>query len=351
MKGENGRRKTEDLRNAILVLFLFQLSFFSFQLCLNPAAFAADRIRAASGGFGTAINALVPGAYHQKVFQKYGLDVEYIALDSGTLGMQTLLANEIQILFTTGALPVAANLQGGDVTIFAGGINFFPFKLIVRPEIKAPADLAGKSVAISRFGSASDFAAVAALEKLGVNPKQVTLMQLGGNASRLAGLSGGSVQATLFSEPYASMAVKKFGMREVLDLADSGIPFPQNCFMARRSYLEQNRARVVNFMKAVIEGLYVLKREKSAAIQVIKKYLRIDEDEAAAIGYDYYLVKHGDDILTLPDRKGLEMVIADMAKTNPKAKGQTPESLRLLDPSVLEEIKKSGFVEKVKKQG
>ena len=147
------------------------------------------------------------------------------------------------------------------------------------------------------------------------------------------------------------MAVKKFGMREVLDLADSGIPFPQNCFMARRSYLEQNRARVVNFMKAVIEGLYVLKREKSAAIQVIKKYLRIDEDEAAAIGYDYYLVKHGDDILTLPDRKGLEMVIADLAKTNPKAKGQTPESLRLLDPSVLEEIKKSGFVEKVKKQG
>jgi len=102
------------------------------------AAFAAGRIRAASGGFGTAINALVPGAYHLKVFQKYGLDVEYIALDSGTLGMQTLLANEIQVLFTTGALPVASNLQGGDVTIFAGGINFFPFKLIVRPEIKAP---------------------------------------------------------------------------------------------------------------------------------------------------------------------------------------------------------------------
>ncbi len=312
------------------------------------AVFAADKIRAASGGFGTAINAIVPGAYHQKVFQKYGLDVEYIALDSGTLGMQTLLANEIQVLFTTGALPVTSNLQGGDVTIIAGGINFFPFKLIVRPEIKSPGDLRGKTVAISRFGSASDFAAVAALEKLGVNPKQVTLMQLGGNPSRLAGLSGGSVQATVFSEPYASMAVKKFGMREVLDLADSGIPFPQNCFMVRRSYLEANRSRVVNFMKGVIEGLYVLKKEKAAAIQVIKRYLRIDDDEMAAIGYDYYLVKHGDDILTLPDRKGLEMVIGQVAATIPKAKGQTPESLRLLEPSVLEEIKKSGFLEKFK---
>lgn len=312
------------------------------------AVFAAERVRAASGGFGTAINAIVPGAYQQKVFQKYGLDVEYIALDSGTLGMQTLLANEIQFLFTTGALPVTSNLQGGDVTIIAGGINFFPFKLIVRPEIKSPADLKGKSVAISRFGSASDFAAVAALEKLGVNPKQVTLIQLGGNPNRLAGLSGGSVQATVFSEPHATLAVKKFGMREMIDLAESNISFPQNCFMVRRSYLEANRSTVIRFLKGVIEGLYILKKEKAATLQVIKKYLRIDDEEMAAIGYDYYLVKHGDGILTLPDRKGLEFVIAEVARTNPKAKGQSPESLRLLEPSVLEEIKKSGFVEKVR---
>lgn len=327
---------------------IFWTSIVVFIVLAAQAVFAAEKIRAASGGFGTAINAIVPGAYHQKVFQKYGLDVEYIALDSGTLGMQTLLANEIQVLFTTGALPVTSNLQGGDVTIIAGGINFFPFKLIARPEIKTPGDLRGRSVAISRFGSASDFAAVAALEKLGVNPKQVTMLQLGGNPNRLAGLTGGSVQATVFSEPFATVAVKKFGMREMIDLAESHIPFPQNCFMVRRSYLEGNRSKVINFMKGVIEGLYVLKKEKAATIQVIKKYLRIDDDEMAAIGYDYYLVKHGEGILTLPDRKGLEFVIAEVARTNPKARGQTPESLRLLDPSVLEEIKRSGFVEKVK---
>jgi hypothetical protein len=31
-----------------------------------------------------------------------------------------------------------------------------------------------------------------------------------------------------------------------------------------------------------------------------------------------------------------------------KAKGQTPESLRVLDGSVLDEIKKSGFIDKAK---
>ncbi len=104
----------------------------------------------------------------------------------------------------------------------------------------------------------------------------------------------------------------------------------------------------MNALKASIEALYLMKRDKNVARQVLKKYLRIDDDALLDIGYDYYLAKHGEDILTLPDRKGIEFVIADVAKTNPKARGQTPESLKVLDGSVLEEIKKSGFIDKVK---
>lgn len=318
-------------------------------IVLSPAHGSAQlqKFRAANGGFGTAINAILPGAYHAKIFQKYGLEAEYIALESGTLGMQTLLANEVQVLFTTGALAVTANLQGGDSTIIAGGINFFPFKLIVRPDIKTVTDLHGKKLAISRFGSASDYAAQLAVEKLGGDPKQVTMLQLGGNPSRLAAMTTGTAHATVFSEPFASVAVKQ-GMRSLLDLADSGVPFPQNCFIVRRSLLGERRAFVVNAMKASIESLYLLKRDRKFAREVLKKYLRIDDDSMIDIGIEYYLTKHGDGVLTLPDRKGLEFVIADTAKTNPKAKGQSPESLRVLDGSVLDEIKKSGFIEKVK---
>jgi NitT/TauT family transport system substrate-binding protein len=322
-------------------------------IALAPLLFAAQglaqtqKFRAANGGFGTAINAILPGAYHAKIFQKYGLEAEYIALESGTIGMQTLLANEVQLLFTTGALAVTANLQGGDSTIIAGGINFFPFKLIVRPEIKSAVELQGKKLAISRFGSASDYAAQLAVEKLGGDPKLVTMLQLGGNPSRLAALISGTAHATVFSEPFASVAVKQ-GMRSLLDLADSGVPFPQNTFIVRRSVLAEKRPMVVNAMKASLETLYLLKKDRKFARDVLKKYLRIDDDAMIDIGIDYYLTKHGEGVLTLPDRKGLEFVIADTAKTNPKAKGQTPESLRLLDGSVLDEIKKSGFIDRVK---
>ena len=100
-------------------------------------------------------------------------------------------------------------------------------------------------------------------------------------------------------------------------------------------------------MKAVIEAIYLLKKDRPLAIRLIKQYVRVN-DEEAAIGYDYYLAKHSEGILDLPDRRGLQFVIEETAKTNPKAVGQTPETLRLLEPSVLDELKKSGFVEKLK---
>ena len=92
----------------------------------------------------------------------------------------------------------------------------------------------------------------------------------------------------------------------------------------------------------------MLKRDRALALRLIKKYIRVS-DEEAAIGYDYYLAHHSEGILDLPDRRGLQFVIEETAKTNAKAAGQTPESLKLLEPSVLDELKKSGFVERVKK--
>ncbi len=74
-----------------------------------------------------------------------------------------------------------------------------------------------------------------------------------------------------------------------------------------------------------------MRKDKPLAVSLMKKYNRVS-DEDASLGYDYYLAKYGDGVMVLPDRKG-----------------QTPESLKLLDGSVLEEIKKSGFIDKFKK--
>jgi NitT/TauT family transport system substrate-binding protein len=191
----------------------------------GPAT-AQEKFRVASGGFSTAIHAVAWAAYEKKLFQKYGLDGEYLALESGTPAMQAMLANELQIVFTTGALAITANLQGADTTIIAGGINFIPNKLLVRPEVKRPEDLKGKRIAISRFGSASDYATQVALEKIGVNPKEVTIVQVGGNLTRYAALMNGTIHGTLLAEPLTTMGIRQHKMNSLIDLAESGVPFP-----------------------------------------------------------------------------------------------------------------------------
>ena len=317
-------------------------------LLLCAPARAADFLRAASGGFTTAIHAVLWAAYEEKLFKKHGLEVEYLALNSGRLGMQMLLSDEVQLLFSTGVTVVTTNLQKADLAIIAGGLNFFPTKFVARPEIKRPTDLKGKILAVGSFGAANHMALLVALEKLGVNPKEVTIIQVGGAAAQMTALAKGAVQGLMFNEPQATIAVKKFGMQSMIDLMESKTPFPQNCFIVKRGYLEGNREKVGNFMKAVVESIYLLKKDRPLALRLIKKYIRVS-DEEAAIGYDYYLAKHSEDILDLPDRRGLQFVIDETAKTNPKAAGQTPDSLKLLEPSVLDDLKKSGFIDRARK--
>ena len=262
--------------------------------------------------------------------------------------MQMLLSDDIQVLFSTGVTVVSTNLQKGDLAIIGGGLNFFPTKLVARPEIKKAVDFKGKALAVGGFGAANHMALLVALEKLGVNAKEVNVIQVAGAAAQLTALIKGVIHGIMFNEPQATIAMKKFGMHSLIDLTESKIAFPQNCFIVKRSFLESNREKITNFMKAVVEAIYLLKKDRTLALQLIKKYIRVN-DEEAAIGYDYYLAKHSEGILDLPDRRGLQFVIEETAKTNPKALGQTPETLRLLEPSVLDEIKKSGFVERVKK--
>jgi ABC-type nitrate/sulfonate/bicarbonate transport system substrate-binding protein len=329
----------------IIINFLVFVVF-SLALIIRPSD-ALEKIRISGGGM-TPLHAIIWVANQEGLFKKYGLEAEYLTMNSGTLGVQTLLSNESQFLFSTGALAITANTQGADLAMITGGFNLFAFKVVGRPEIKGIQDLRGKKISISQFGSATDFAVQASLEKFGVDPKQVTVVQLGASSNRLTALINGSTEASLFTEPFATMAIKKHKMNLLLDMADAGMPYPQSCLMVKRSYLEANRDQAMRVVKALIEGLFLAKKDRALTIQVIKKYIRAD-DEVYGIGYDYFLGKHADGLLSMPDRKGVESVISQLARTNPKAKNQTPETLRVFEPNILDEIKKSGFVEKARK--
>ncbi len=146
------------------------------------------------------------------LFQKHGINIELISFPGGTVGLQALFAGDIQFATSDGVAGLSANLRGANLYFVAGMINTFPFSILSRPEIRTPQDLRGKKIVISRYGSSSDTAVRAAVEKYDLKPdKDVIILQGGGQTERFAALRAGAVDAAIVSPPL-NLAGKKTGV-------------------------------------------------------------------------------------------------------------------------------------------
>jgi NitT/TauT family transport system substrate-binding protein len=134
------------------------------------------------------------------LFRKHGIDVELIAFQGGTQLTQAILAGDLNFITLERTLGLASNLRGPNLFFVAGIINTFPFTITSKPEIRTTADLRGKKIAISRFGSASDTAVRSTLERYDLKPeKDVIILQIGGQSERFAALRAGVVDAAIIA--------------------------------------------------------------------------------------------------------------------------------------------------------
>src|SRR4029077_3344917 len=159
------------------------------------------------------------------LFQKQGLSLELISFPGGTVGIQSLLAGDLQFATADGNLGLTANLRGANLYFIAGMINTFPFSILSRPEIRTPQTLRVTKCVISRYGASSETAVRAAVEKYALRPdKDVIRLQGGGQSARFAALRAGAVDAAIVSPPL-NLTGRRLGFNEVIDLSESGVPY------------------------------------------------------------------------------------------------------------------------------
>jgi len=109
-------------------------------------------------------------AKETRIFEKNGLDVQLIYFTGGTTAVLALVSGEVPISQVAGPAVVNSALAGSDIIMVAAGATSLDYWLMSQPAIKKPEQLKGGSVAISRFGTASDFVARYALDKIGLTP-------------------------------------------------------------------------------------------------------------------------------------------------------------------------------------
>jgi NitT/TauT family transport system substrate-binding protein len=149
----------------------------------------------ASGASGAASGVAIL-ARQLNLYTKYGVSVEHVQL-TGTQAMQALLAGQIDMVDTS-AGPVLATVGTGSHAqfVFVPRANMTD-TIYSQTNIKTAADLRGKTLAISSFGSNSYAGAIYGLKQLGLTDKDVTLTTVGNDTQRLAALRSGAVAASV----------------------------------------------------------------------------------------------------------------------------------------------------------
>ena len=144
----------------------------------------------------------------------------------------------------------------------------------------------GKRFAISRFGSLTDFLTRATLRHFGVDEKEVTILQIGSTPARFAALAAKGVDASVVWFPVTEIA-KSQGFNKLLDLKDIFPEWPYETFAARESYLTKEKDQVAKFLRAYQKGVRYTRDNKNDAVNIMKKYVKMDPSYAPA-GYDEY---------------------------------------------------------------
>lgn len=153
---------------AVAIYFLALVVLWS-----HPAAAQMTRINVGYSAIsGDAMPAWV--AKDAGIFEKNGLDVQLVFFTGGTTAVMALVSADTPIAQLAGPAVVNSVMAGSDATLLVGGVTSLNYYLLSRSEIKTPEQLKGGTVAISRFGSASDFIARYALSKIGLAPEKTS---------------------------------------------------------------------------------------------------------------------------------------------------------------------------------
>jgi ABC-type nitrate/sulfonate/bicarbonate transport system substrate-binding protein len=285
-------------------------------------------------------------AQEQGFYKKYGMDVESIFIPSSTTGTAVMVAGQIKFGSGTGGMIANAAVSGANLIAVGCFFNTLDYDLIVHESIKTKEQLKGKSVGISRIGSSSDVAARALLRSLGLEPdKDVAIIQVGGSAERAAAFGSGKI-AAFPATPGAVNLTKGMRYRLLTSTADSAkpYPFPHICATTTKTYLANNRPTVKKLLMALIDAAHFFRTHKDESKKLLAKYTQHNEEaylEAAYTGAARLIER-----VPHVTREGMGIQLKDALTRKP---GMNLKADDLFDDSIVVELEKEGFIDKLYK--
>jgi ABC-type nitrate/sulfonate/bicarbonate transport system substrate-binding protein len=281
-------------------------------------------------------------AKEAKLFEKHGLQVELIYLQSVAVGLPALLGGDFQILAGGVAAYLSAASRGAKLILF-GTFGPTPYILFTRPEIQTVAQLKGSIIGVNRIGASDYYAVRRLLQKLDLSPdRDVKIITAGSPLDRLISVEKGSIQGTLGTD--MGLASNPVKVRRLVDLTQMGVEDHGSALVTTLNFARAQPDVMERFVRAFIEAIALGKRDKNLAKKVYAKYLRLSDDNLLELNHKVYLMGSIPRVPTFPV-DALKNVLSDLAEENPKAKEINIEET--LDNSFIQRQVENGFVDRL----
>ncbi|MFQ0815728.1 hypothetical protein AVM02_09460 [Brucella anthropi] len=299
---------------------------------------AITKVTVAYDGF-TMASAPLQYTLAKGLFKKYGLDVDLVFIEGGSVLTQALVGGSVDIAQNGYTPSIAAAVAGADIAIVGSIVNKLPFQLVVNNSIQNADQLRGKSIAVSKLGSSTDTALKFALNSLGLQPTDVNILQLGGEGTRAAAYESNQVQGLVSQYPRTQEIVEA-GSKILVDVTEIVKDYPNTAYVAQRTYLSEHPDTVKRFFMAMREGLHDFRANPQDALAVTASFLKLEKGKSVEDAFRFYSEKVYPQDLR-PSMPGIAAVLAELAKTMPDAALVKPESI--IDTTTLDALDREGF--------
>jgi ABC-type nitrate/sulfonate/bicarbonate transport system substrate-binding protein len=279
------------------------------------------------------------------ILAKYGFTADVILIPGTPRTIQTLIAGDLDYAAAGAPASLRARAQGADVVVLSALASFSSQRVFLRPDSKLNSmkDLKGKIIGVTQYGSGGDTFLRAALRKIGLKDSEVTILQMGGTPGVAQGLESGRIEVGVLGDSGALLVFR--GMAKYMkggsaqEMGFRGVDAP---ITTTERKLKSDRAAVVRFMQAYLETLHYFQTNKPGTARILSKYMRGVSEEHISLWCDDLRAT----LKRIPyiDEEALRSELEMMNAPNQ----QIPPGY--VNNSILDEIKKSGFVEKLYRQ-
>ena len=279
------------------------------------------------------------------ILAKYGFTAEVLLIPGTPRTIQALIAGDLDYVAAGAPASLRARAQGADVTILSTLANSSAQRVFLRPDSKLNSfvELKGKIIGVTQYGSGGDTFLRGALRKHGIKESEVTILQMGGTPGVAQGLESGRIEVGVLGDSGLLLVFRgrakplKGGSAREMGFRGTDAPLTTT-----DRKIKADRGAVVRFMQAYLETVHFFQTNKPATARLLSKYMRGVSEEHISLWCD--------DLRSLirpvpyADEEALRTELEMMNIPG----GQIPPGY--INNSILDELKKSGFIDKLSKQ-